>query len=47
MMYAQYMKQYGRALKIAQKLYQEKANPEMEMTALKVRKTFILKEFYG
>lgn len=37
MMYAQYMKQYGRALKIAQKLYQEKANPEMEVTALKVR----------
>lgn len=36
MMYAQYMKQYGRALKIAQKLYQEKANPEMEMTALKI-----------
>lgn len=37
MMYTQCMKQYGRALKIAQKLYQEKPNPEMEMTALKVR----------
>ena len=37
MVYAQYMKQYGRALKLLQKSYEEKPTQEMEVTAIKVR----------
>jgi hypothetical protein len=36
-MYAQYMKQYGRALKILQKSYEDKPTQEMEVNMIKVR----------
>ncbi|XP_022341956.2 tripeptidyl-peptidase 2-like [Crassostrea virginica] len=38
MVYAQYMKQYGRALKLLQKSYEEKPTQEMEVTAIKLLK---------